>query len=543
MKIEDIGWEASGTSGAVAAGGAGAVEAGIRILEARGNAADGAVATMFALQVTDHGACCIGGEVPLLIYDAVSGETKSLSGMGRAPLSVDAIDWYMQNGIPGPGDIRMAPVPSVVDLCLTTLKTYGTKSMEEVVQPTLEILDASASAEASARPPFGWDPNLAVTLRKLVEEEQLTDGTREEKIQAACDRFYGRNERCSDVAEDLEKDWIDAGGFLRIDDLRNHRTRIEDPVVVDYRGYTVAKCDTWTQGPMLLQALRLVEGFDLTGMGHNSADCVHVIVEALKLAMADRDTYYADPEFVDVPMKELLSDEYTALRQPLIEMARASREARPGDPVGMEAVKEGAGFTPWGDGTTTCVVADKWGNVVAATPSANVDRSYDGGRTGVTHGNRLRSLNTTQGHPNVIEPGKRPRITLTPTLVLKDGKPVMGLSVAGGDRQDQTMLNLLIDRIDFGMSAKDAVTVPRFCSFHHQSSFDPNPKRGETYLDAGELEINAGIDSQVRVELERRGHPLRVKDGTISNPSMVVIEGDTLYAAGDPGARRHSAAI
>lgn len=544
MKSDEIGWEATGKVGAVGAGGAGAVEAGVRILEAGGNAADGAAATILALQVTDHGACCIGGEVPLLIYDAKAGEVKSLSGMGRAPLSQEAIDWYMANGIPGPGDIRMAPVPSVVDLVMTTLKTYGTMSFEQVVQPAVEILE-EPDREKGPGGKLEWQPKLALTLRRLVEEEQVTNGSREEKIQAACDRFYGRNARCSDVAEDLEQDWIDAGGFLRLEDLRNHRTRIEAPVTVDYKGYTVAKCDTWTQGPMLLQALRLVEGFDLKGMGHNSADCAHVIVEALKLAMADRDTYYADPEFVDVPMEELLSDAYTELRRPLIEMGEASRAARPGDPIAMEAVKESAGFTPWGDGTTTCVVADKWGNVVAATPSANVDRSYTtGGRTGVTYGNRLRSLNTSPGHPNCIEAGKRPRITLTPTLVLKDGKPALAISIAGGDRQDQTALNLIVDFVEFGMGPSEAVTAPRFCTYHHQNSFDPNPKREETYLEGGGLlEINEAIDAGVREELEQRGHSLQVKEGAISNPSMLHIDGGVIRVAGDPRARRHSGAI
>jgi gamma-glutamyltranspeptidase / glutathione hydrolase len=543
MNVDDIGWEATGRNGAVAAGGAGAVEAGIRILEAGGNAADGAAATIFALQVTDHGACCIGGEVPLLIYDAKKSEVKALSGMGRAPLSKDAIDWYMANGIPGPGDIRMAPVPSVVDLCITTAKVYGTMSLEQIVAPTLQILDRADKEKA----PGGrreWEPKLAATLRKLVEEEQLTNGSRKEKLQAACDRFYGRNERCSDVAEDLEKDWIDAGGFLRIEDLRNHRTTIEDPVTTDYKGYTVAKCDTWTQGPMLLQALRLVEGFDLKAMGHNSTDCIHVLTEALKLAMADRDTYYADPAFEDVPMAELLADDYTKLRQRLIDLTTASREARPGDPIAMEAVKADGVFRPWGDGTTTCVVADKWGNVVSATPSANVDKTYtSGGRTGVTYGNRLRSLNTTPEHPNCIKAGKRPRITLTPTLVLKDGKPILGISVAGGDRQDQMALNLLVDFIDFGMTPAEAVRAPRFCTFHHQNSFDPNPEREETFMEAGKLEISETVDGAIRSELERRGHQLDVKSGAIAVPSMVHIDGDVLHAAGDPEARRHSAAI
>ena len=534
-ELARIGWEATSPAGAIAAGGAGAVDAGMQILEAGGNAADAAVATIFALQVTDHGACCIGGEVPLLIYDAKRREVKSLSGMGRAPLSPAAIDWYMAHGIPGPGDMKMAPVPSVVDLCLTTLQRYGTMSLERVIAPTLAILDAGTRQ---------WEPKLAHTLRRMVEEEGRTTGTREEKLQAACDRFYGRNARCSDIAQELEEEFIAHGSFLRMADLQAHRTRIEDPVTVDYKGYTVCKCDTWTQGAVVLQALRLVEGFDLKGMGHMSADYVHVVTEAIKLAMADRDTYYGDPEFVDVPLDKLLSEAYTALRRPLIDMSAASPEARPGDPYGMKAVKAGGVFRPGGEGTTTCVVADRWGNVVSATPSANVDPTrQDGGRAGVTYGNRLRSLNTTPGHPNCIQPGKRPRITLTPTLVLKGGKPAYAISVAGGDRQDQTTLNLLLDAIEFGMAPAEAVRAPRFATFHHQNSFDPNPRREETFTNAGALEISSAVPAAVRAELERRGHQLEVKDRAISSPVMLRIADGALHSAGDPDAGRHAAGL
>ncbi len=530
--IDDIGWNASSEVGAVAAGGAGAVDAGLQILEAGGNAADAAAATIFALQVTDHGACCIGGEVPLLIHIAETGETKSLSGMGRAPLSQDAIDWYMKNGIPGPGDMKMAPVPSVVDLCITTLKTYGTKSLEQIIAPTLVILDAGTEE---------WEPKLARTLRRMVDEEQATSGSREEKLQAACDRFYGRSKRYNDIAEELEAEFKKHGSFLRISDLANHRTRIEDPVTADYRGHTVCKCDTWTQGPFLLQALRLIEGFDVKEMGHLSADTIHLSTEMLKLAMADRDAYYGDPEFVDVPLDTLLSDEYTDMRRPLIDMTTADLEARPGDPYEMKPVAQNGVFRPGGDGTTTCVVADRWGNVVAATPSANVDRSrIDGGEAGVTYGNRLKSLNTVPGHPNCIMPGKRPRITLTPTLVLKDGKPIYAMSVAGGDKQDQAMLNLIINAVDFGMLPSDAVTAPRFCTYHHQNSFDPNPDRSQTFNNAGALELCSDIPESVRSDLAQRGHPVEAKDGAIATPVMLKVEDGTIHAAGDPNARRHA---
>lgn len=532
---QPIGWNATSKHGVVAAGEAAAVAAGITILEAGGNAADAAVATIFALNVTDHGLCSIGGEVPLLIYDAGRREVKSLSGQGGAPLDPNAIAWYMRHGIPN-HDMKMAPVPSVVDLCITTLQHYGTKTFAEIIAPTLAILDVGKEA---------WHPNLAVTLRRMVEEESLASGSRETRLQAACDRFYGRNPVRNDIAKELEAFYIQNGGFLRRADLAAHKTLIEEPVAVNYRGYTVYKCGPWTQGPFLCQALRLLEGFDLKAMGHLSADYVHVVTEAIKLAMADRDEYYGDPNFVDVPLAALLSDEYTALRRPLIDQQQASLEARPGDPCHMQALKGSGVFTPGIGGTTTCVVADRWGNVVAATPSANVYHEGGSGTTGVSYGNRLRSLNTTPGHPNCIAPGKRPRITLTPTLVTKAGRPVLAISVAGGDLQDQATLNLLLNHIEFGLAPSAAVTAPRFATDHHQDSFDPNPVRSQTLGQAGSLTISAAVDAQVRTELARRGHQVTAKATPIAVPVMLYADPDSglYYAAGDPATGRHAAGV
>jgi len=533
---QKIGWKAVSKTGVVAAGGAKAVEAGIEILSQGGNAADAAAATIFALNVTDHGACSIGGEVPLLIFDAQKRQVKALCGQGRAPLSQTAIDWYMENGIPA-GDIKMAPVPSVVDLCITTLKQYGTMKFEEIIAPVLALLDAGDEE---------WHPRLAGTLRRMVEEENITPGSREEKLQAATDRFYGRNKSRNDIAEDLEAFYIEKGGFLRRADLANHFTLIEDPVTVNYRGYTVCKCGTWTQGPYLCQALRLLEGFDLKSMGHLSADYVHVVTESIKLAMADRDEYYGDPAFVGVPLSALLSDAYTEIRRPLIDMQSASLEVRPGDPYHMKPLKEGGAFRPGIGGTTTCVIADRWGNVIAATPSANVHRDgSNGGRAGVTYGNRLRSLNTTPGHPNCIKPGKRPRITLTPTLVLKNGKPILAISVAGGDLQDQATMNLLLDFIEFDIQPEAAVTAPRFATAHHQDSFDPNPDRVRTFKQAGSLTISDSVSDSVIEELGQRGHKVKVSESPIATPVMLYVDQDSgmLHAAGDPAARRHAAGL
>lgn len=530
-----IGWQAASKIGVVAAGAAEAVAAGITLLEADGNAADAAAATILALNITDHGACSIGGEVPVLFYDARKGEVKSLSGQGRAPLSPQAIDWYMKNGIPN-HDIKMAPVPSVVDLCITLLQRYGTKSFREVVAPTLALLDAGSEP---------WHPKLALTLRRMVESEEQTSGSRVERLQAACDRFYGSDPQCSDIAQELEDFYIEQGGFLRRADLAAHKTLVEEPVSVNYRGYTVYKCGPWTQGPYLCQALRLLEGFDLQDMGHLSADYIHVATEALKLAMADRDEYYGDPLFVDVPLAALLSDAYTAIRRPLIDINQASHEARPGDPYHLKPLKEPGPFPPSVGGTTTCVIADRWGNMVAATPSANVYHAGGSGQAGVTYGNRLRSLNTTPGHPNCIQPGKRPRITLTPTLVLKEGRPVLAISVAGGDLQDQATLNLLLDFIEFGMEPAAAVTAPRFATDHHQDSFDPNPVRKEAFLQAGSLTISDQVATPVREELARRGHEVIAKSSPIATPVMLYADpaSGVYHAAGDPATGRHAAGL
>jgi gamma-glutamyltranspeptidase/glutathione hydrolase len=532
---QSIGWKAESATGVVAAGAADAVAAGIEILDRGGNAADAAVATILALNVTDHGACCIGGEVPLLIYEAATQQVKSLSGQGGAPLSQAAIEWYLANGIPN-ADIKMAPVPAVVDLCITTLQRYGTKTFAEIVAPTVALLDRGDEE---------WHPRLAHTLRRMVEEEERTTGSRAEKLQAATDRFYGRSKHRNDIAEELEAFYIEQGGFLRREDLAAHTTRIEEPVSVSYRGYTVYKCGPWTQGPFLCQALRLLEGFDLRAMGHLSADTVHVVTEAIKLAMADRDAYYGDPLFVDVPLAALLSDAYTQIRRPLIDLQQASHEARPGDPYQMKALKEPGTFRPGVGGTTTCVVADALGNVVAATPSANVYHQGGSGRAGVTYGNRLRSLNTTPGHPNCIQPGKRPRITLTPTLVLKDGKPILAISVAGGDLQDQATLNLLLNFVEFDMPPAAAVTAPRFATAHHQDSFDPNPNREQTFLRAGSLRISDRVDRKAQEELARRGHEVAATSGPIATPVMLSIDPGSgrLYAASDPAAGRHAAGL
>jgi gamma-glutamyltranspeptidase/glutathione hydrolase len=535
LAADDITWKGAGKGGAVAAGKSESVGAGMRILKQGGNAADAAVATLLALSVTDYGLFAIGGEVPLIIYDAKTQEVKVLSGVGGAPLDPTAIEWFYRNNIPADGSMKSAPVPGAVDLCVTALRLYGTMSFEQVVQPTLALL------KQEKKP---WHVDQQRTLEKLVEREQETRGSREQKLTAARDRFYK-----GDIADELEAWYIESGALLRKRDLAAHVTRVEDPVFVTYRGYTVYKCGPWTQGPYLCQTLRLLEGFDLQQMGHLSPDYIHIVIESLKLAMADRDEYYGDPRFVKVPLAQLFSDEYTNLRRPLIDIKRASMERRPGDPYAPQPLKEptvpedSTARIPVQD-TTTCVVADRWGNVVAATPSCNLVGNKPG-PSGVTQGNRVRSLNTTPGHPNRVQPGKRPRITLTPTLVLKNGKPVLAISVAGGDLQDQTTLNVLLNHIEFGMLPEQAVTAARFNTFHHENSFNPNPDRKAAFKGAGKMRVHVDIPESVRGVLNERGHKVDTTQGPIAYPIMLHINQTTgvIHAAGDPKAGRHAAAL
>src|SRR5689334_13617550 len=255
---------AVGSQGVVVSGKAAATAAGIKILEQGGNAADAGAATLLALSVTYVGAFCVGGEVPILVYSADQKNVKLIEGQGEAPRDPRAIEWYMQHGIPD-GDVKAAAVPSTIDAIVTLLKLYGTKSFEEVVQPTLAILDAGGpswyrdtGSGQKIETGMNWQADMAVTFRKLVESEKTAKGTRQQKLQAVSDRFYR-----GDIADALEAWYIEKGGFLRKSDLAAHKTPVVDPLTTTYRGYTVYKTGPLTQGPYLLQTLRLLEGFDL----------------------------------------------------------------------------------------------------------------------------------------------------------------------------------------------------------------------------------------------------------------------------------------
>ena len=525
-KPTDIGWEATGKQGAVSAGGAEAVAAGLARLKAGGNAVDSAVATIFALTVTDSERVCFGGEVPIMVYDAKRNVVELVCGLGTAPkLATREYFEKRKGGIPAKG-VESAAVPGLVDGCLTALDRYGTITFADAVAPTLDLLDRDQKP---------WHADLARTIRRMIEAEHQSPNDRQRGLRLVADFFYR-----GPLAKELDQWCRDHGGLIRYTDMATHVTRIEDPLSVDYRGHTVYKCGVWNQGPYLLQTLRLLEGYDLKAMGHNRPDTIHVMAEAMKLALADRDAYYADPLFVDVPTEALLSKKYADLRRSLIDMKKASQVRQPGDPRNGKALldhppAEGPGGDASRD-TTTCVVADKFGNVVAATPSGFY--GVVAGKTGVVLGTRLQSFNIWKGHPNCIAQGKRPRITLTPGLVFKAGKPILAVSVAGGDLQDQTALQVIVNCLDFGMDAKEAVTAARFATKHHLGSFRQTP------AELGSLLLYREFAKTTFADLTARGHKITTSMKHFAEPCVIAIDQKTgvMRAAGDPRAKRHSAA-
>jgi len=517
-------WRDSGMKGGVAAGGAEAVEAGLQILREGGNAIDAAVATLLAQSVTDANQFCFGGEVPILIYDAKRKVVEVIAGQGTAPRLATREHFDRPDGIPGSG-IEAAAVPAMLDACLTALDRSGTRRFAEVSAPALKLLD---------RGEYPWHADLARTMRRLVAAEQAVED-RSQGLRRVADTFYR-----GPIAREIDA-WSRAnGGLIRATDLATHVTRVEEPVSLTYHGHEIIKCGPWTQGPALLQALQLLEPFDLAARESNLPDVIHLSVEAIKLAFADRDVYYADPLFEQVPLNTLLSSGYAAMRRNLIDPRHASLEQRPGDPQGgnplLAEPERRRGLGGPSTDTSTCVVADGDGNVVAATPSG-----WSGvlaGNTGVWLGSRLQSFNHWKGHPNQIEPGKRPRITLTPTLVLKDGRPRFALSVAGGDLQDQVMLQLLIRLIDFKQAPAQAVTAPRFATQHFLGSFRQPPAQ------LGSLELNPEFGESTISELRARGHRVKSLKPPVGHPVVIGIDPESrrIEAAGDPLAKRHAAA-
>ncbi len=531
--------------------------AGAAMFQRGGNAVDAACA-MIAATSTMWDVLSWGGETQTLIYDPRAKKVVAINGLGVAPTGATEAFFRKKDLKYPPAYGPLAAVtPGTPGGLMLMLAEYGRLSLAEVLGPSIELADGYPIeaqtadkierskdklkqwpyskavmlphlGEARESPHAGEifrQPDLAATLRKLVDAEAqaLAAGkSRAEAIQAAYDRFYK-----GDIAEEIVRSAREQGGLITREDLANWKPLIEEPLSTRYRDIEVFKLDTWTQGPVLLQTLNILENFDLKSMGYNSASYIHTVYQAMNLAYADRDFYYGDPYFPpEEPRRGLLSKEYAQQRAAMIRADRNDTRASAGDPypfqggrnpyldllkqqrekmasastlspAGLQAFKEG-----FKSGTTSVVAADAEGWLVAVTPSGGWIPAAIAGRTGIGLSQRMQSfvLDEAENPFNLPEPGKRPRVTLTPSIALKDGKPWLGFAVQGGDTQDQNLLQFFLNIVEFGMTPQEATEAANFNSYQMHSSF------GEHEREPGRIVMNVETPLWVRKELARRGY-------------------------------------
>ncbi len=541
-----------------------AATAGATIFQKGGNAVDAACA-MLAATCTMWDVLSWGGETQALIYNPKTGKVIAINALGMAPTGA-TVDFFRSKGMNFPPEYGplAAVTPGTPGGLCTMLAEYGTMSLKEVLGPAIQLAEGypieaqtANSMERGKRrikewpyskavflPHSGQDreapeageifvqKDLAETLKKLVDAEQEAlkkKKSRKEAIYAAYDRFYK-----GDIAQEFVRGSKEQGGLITMEDLAKWKVIQEEPLKTNYKGIDVYKLQQWTQGPSMLQALNILENFDLKSMGYNSARYINTVCQAMHLSFADRDFYYGDPYFApEEPIKGLLSKEYAKERAKMINMAKNDAKAGPGDPYPYEGktnpyldvIKKGfiasntqpdeAYYDRLTRGTTSVEAADKEGWVVSITPSGGWLPACIAGHTGVGMSQRMQSfvLDPALNPFNVVEPGKRPRVTLTPTLALKDGKPFLSFAVQGGDTQDQNLLQFFLNVVEFGMNVQEAVeaanvnTNQLWLSLGGEKIDDRKPKPGSIILQSGTPEW-------VRKELRQMGYTLSFDDRT-----------------------------
>ena len=571
-----------GTHGVVAAGQHLTAMSGMRMLLAGGNAFDAAVAVGFAGAVLEPLASySLGAEASFLLYDAASRRIRVLCGQGVAPGRA-TVDLFRQKGLdkiptgPGPNVELSFTVPGVADAYFTLLETYGTKTLGEVAAPAIEYARRGfpmyehmgnrlrSSVEPYSRileqfgryPPGGAEvfypggkapqdgqildqDRMAATLSALVEAESAAATSRVAGIRAARDMFYR-----GDIARAMVRCSERFGGLLTLEDLAGYHASFDEPISATFMGHEIHTQSVWTQGAVLLQTLNILEHSDLRAMGHNTPRYIHTLAEALKLAFADRERYYGDPDYAQVPVDGLLSKEYAAARAGLIRPDQACSELpEPGDPwrycdgtpqrapaTVAATTSRDMGVEPEGD-TTHFAVIDRDGNMVCVTPSGGFfPKSVYIPELGFSFSTRSEMFFVEDGHPNGLQPGKRPRTTLVNSLVCKDGEPLMTIGCPGADNQTQAGLQILLNMLIFGMDPQQAVEAPRFASWSMINSFYPR-----VYL-PGQLNVEAGIPEEVRSRLMALGH--KVVDAETCGNGAIVTRRDpqtgVLCASADP---------
>lgn len=559
--------------------------AGMAVLEHGGNAFDAAAAAGFVLQVVEPHLNGPGGEVPILGWDAGGEGAFVLCGQGTAPgrATVAAFDRLGLDLVPGTG-LLPACVPGAFGGWLLLLQRFGTMRLADVLgyavhyaehgYPVIPRIGATVSAVAElfetawpssarvwlpgGRPPAAGsrltNPDLAAAWQRILEAASAAGPNREAEIEAARATFY-EGFVAETITEFVTNEVLDASGaphagLLGFDEMARWRASIEPPVGLDYHGCTVLKAGPWTQGPVLLQQLALLSGLGLDDMDPCGSELVHVVVEAAKLAFADREAWYGDPDFVDVPLGGLLSPAYNDNRRALIGSRAHVGELRPGSPdgrspklppvaAGDQAAAPSAALgepTVRPDGRTagdTCHVdvADRWGNLVSATPSGGwLQSSPVVPGLGFPLGTRGQMFWLTEGLASSLAPGKRPRTTLSPTLVLRDGRGWLACGTPGGDQQDQWSLLLLLRLLHVGMNLQEAIDAPAWHTSDFPSSFYPRER------EPGRIHVESRLGDSAISELSRRGHDIVVADPwSLGRLSAVSRNPDgMLHAAANP---------
>lgn len=541
-----------------------AATAGAMIFQRGGNAVDAACA-MIAATSTMWDTLSWGGETQALIYNPNTGKVIGINALGVAPTGATP-EFFRGHGMKYPPEFGplAAVTPGTPGGLMTMLAEYGTMTLAQVLEPAIEMADgypieAELSetiekykshiaqwpyskrtllihpGEAHEAPQPGEifrQPELAATLRKLVDAERQARAKgkdRKAAIYAAYERFYR-----GDIAREIVRGTREQGGLFTLEDLANWKVKIEEPVHTNYKGIEVYKLTTWVQSPVMLQTLNILENFDLRSMGYDSARYIHTLYQAMNLAYADRDFYYGDPAFPPAPpIQGLLSKEYARERAKLVRPDHNDPDIRPGDPYPFQS-----GTNPFTDilrnwhtrmpeqspakpaewsptalaeydrtfrlGTTSVEATDDKGWAVSVTPSGGWTPAVIAGHTGIGLSQRMQSfvLDPNENPYNVLQPGKRPRATLTPTLALKDGKPYLVFSVQGGDTQDQNLLQFFLNVVEFGMTPQEASEAANITSYQMRDSFGAHESL------PGRLTVNTATPEWVRSELEKMGYTL-----------------------------------
>jgi gamma-glutamyltranspeptidase/glutathione hydrolase len=546
---------------AVASGHYLATDAGMRILRRGGNAIDAGVAAGICIDVLMPDQCSFGGVAPIIVYHRQTGDLVSISGLGPWGRSATIEHFLEHEGGQIPFGVKRCVVPGAPDAWLTALARYGTMTFAEVVQPAIELCEAghvvydvhAAGIRAALERIRAWPSSAAIflrdgepyapgevlyqhdltnTFRRMAAAEGRAGGGRVAGIEAARDEFY-TGEISKQIAAFIQSE----GGFITEQDLADFHSAIETPVGTTYRGVDVFSCGPWSQGPVLPQALNILEGFPLRELGHNSADYLHVCAEAINLAMADRERYYGDPHFVEVPLDVLLSKGYGGERRAEIDPTRAfGRMAPHGEIAGfepydlpLEMVTSGGGREP--DTSYVCVV-DEAGNAFSATPSDGAGNTPIVPGLGLICSSRGSQSWLIPRHASALAGGKRPRLTPNPAIAFKDGKLFMPFGTPMSDMQPQAMLQTFLNVVDFGMNVQLAIEQPRFKSANFPETFWPH-----TYQ-PGRLYLEGRIPRDVGDELAARGHDVQWwADYTDMAGKMCAIEVDhergTLSAGAD----------